>query len=253
MKEDSSHQNCHSKPPILRGRIPAPPHAPEAPVHLLHWDGGPAERQQMLAAQAKRAPHLNRHACSARRRRTSGSLRALASANSRTNVFVSSDHRPPISPRQNDQPCPVTATNQLWVGPFLPPTCDCQCCLRPCVHSQGAIRHSAEETRKLHRWQAAPPTRGRPSTRISNLRPSRATGTGRSKSRNMTFVATLPPASRHTRVAALSTANPRLPNTPALAHGEGETEQVRIDPSPRIRWTERERRQPGHGSALGTQ
>ena len=57
MKEDSSHQNCHTTPPILRGGIPASPHALEAPAHLLHWDGGPPERQQMLAKMHKLKEH----------------------------------------------------------------------------------------------------------------------------------------------------------------------------------------------------
>ena len=48
---------------------------------------------------------------------------------------------------------------------------------------------------------------------ISNLRPPRATGTARSRSRSMTFVATLAPPPRHNRVAALSIANHRRPNT----------------------------------------
>ena len=38
-----------------------------------------------------------------------------------------------------------------------------------------------------------------------------------SRSRTKTLVVTLPPASRQTQVAALSSANPRLPNTPARA------------------------------------
>ena len=43
-------------------------------------------------------------------------------------------------------------------------------------------------------------------------------GHRRSKSRTHTLVDTLPPASRHIRAAAFSTANPRLPRTPAVAH-----------------------------------
>ena len=78
--------------------------------------------------------------------------------------------------------------------------------LHLCEQHLGALSH-----------RAGPPNNGRPSAMISNLRPPRATGTGRSRSRSMTF-ATLVPPSRHNRVATLSIANPRRPNTPALAH-----------------------------------
>ena len=62
-------------------------------------------------------------------------------------------------------------------------------------------------------WQ--PPNRGSPSTTTSNLRASAARGSSKSKSRTMTLVVTLPPASRQTLAVALSNANPRRPNTPA--------------------------------------
>ena len=65
--------------------------------------------------------------------------------------------------------------------------------------------------------QLAPPKEGNPSTTTSKRRLSVAR-TGRSKSRIVRLVPTRPPASRQMRAAALSSANPLLPKTPALAH-----------------------------------
>ena len=65
------------------------------------------------------------------------------------------------------------------------------------------------ETRVVSTANWAPPCNGSPSTTTSKRRAS-FTATGRSRSRTNKLVATLPPASRHTRAAALSTTNPRL-------------------------------------------
>ena len=77
--------------------------------------------------------------------------------------------------------------------------------LHLCEQHLGALSHRSATGRPLWRPQGA----GR--LRIMGDRQ-------RSKSRSMTFVATLAAPSRHNRVAALSIANPRRPNTPALAH-----------------------------------
>ena len=61
-----------------------------------------------------------------------------------------------------------------------------------------------------------PPWSGRPSATTSRRRAS-AMGAPRSKSRTKMLVVTRAPASLQIRAAALSTANPRLPNTPARA------------------------------------
>ena len=56
-----------------------------------------------------------------------------------------------------------------------------------------------------------------PSVTTSRRRASTRSIGNKSKSLTMTFVVTLAPASRHTRAAALSKANPRRPKTPASA------------------------------------
>ena len=63
----------------------------------------------------------------------------------------------------------------------------------------------------------APPWRSNPSAITSKLRPSCTFMASRSKSRTITLVVTRAPASRHTLAAALSSAKPRLTNTPARA------------------------------------
>ena len=66
----------------------------------------------------------------------------------------------------------------------------------------------------------APPNSGSPSATISSLRAPRRSTTPRSRSLTSTFTITLAPASRRVRAAALSTANPRRPNTPQTAHAD---------------------------------
>ena len=65
----------------------------------------------------------------------------------------------------------------------------------------------------------APPNNGRPSAIISMRRPSCTSGAKMSKSRTCTLVETRAPPSWQIRAPMLSTANPRLPRTPALLHG----------------------------------
>ena len=74
-------------------------------------------------------------------------------------------------------------------------------------------RHNAKETPPV-----GPPNKGSPSAKISIRLLSSGSGSAKSKSRNMAFVTTLPPASLQMRAPALSTANPRRPKNPALAH-----------------------------------
>ena len=152
-------------------------------------------------AHASRAPHLKRQACSTRCLMTLGSEHALAFARSRTNVLVSN------LPSQHNQPCSGLAAHELRISALFPLG----------QNQDGPFRRSATEKRGYQQQAARHRTRGG-SAMISNRRPPLATGTAKSKSLNSTLVATLAPPSRHTRVAALSMANPRLPRTPALAH-----------------------------------
>ena len=72
---------------------------------------------------------------------------------------------------------------------------------------QSGIHHQLDP---IEQWQAF-------SHNLQAL-PSCTFGTKRSKSRTNTLVATRAPASRKIRAPTLSTANPRLPNTPARLH-----------------------------------
>ena len=113
---------------------------------------------------------------------------------------------------------PLPRPSPLWhEGPkssgssaFFPSAC---CQQHRSVNVRQRSRHSAMGTpgwcpRQVVRHQREA-TRG-----DGHRRP----GTARSMSRSTTFVVTRAPPSRQMHVAAHSTAKPRLPNTPALAH-----------------------------------
>ena len=111
-----------------------------------------------------------------------------------------------------------SGSHQFWVCSFLLATSSLQhhpvqippLCGDP---SQWGAHTTVVSTANWHL-----PNNGRPSTTTSNLRPSAALGSARSKSRTMMLVTTLPPASLQTLAVALSSANTRRPNTPACAH-----------------------------------
>ena len=158
------------------------------------------------AAQANRLHHLRRQACSARRLRTT------------VKHIASSDQRPPTAP--------ATTTNFA-----RRPGCTNSGYVRSlrrrastkATPSLAAFPRRAEasqwsaDTRVVSTANWPTPCNGRPSTTVSNRRPSLG-GTGRSKSRTNKLVATCPPASWEMRAATLSIANLRLPRTPACAH-----------------------------------
>ena len=115
-----------------------------------------------------------------------------------------------------------------------------QCSLRLCAGS----RRNAVEKPKLCPLPVAH-YRKVPSATISNLRESRAFGTGRSMSLTNMLSVTLAPPSRQIRVSALFNANPRRPNYPSpmvakwvtkTADGDDaeETPEMRINSSEAI-------------------
>ena len=73
-------------------------------------------------------------------------------------------------------------------------------------------------TKVVSTASCAPPNSGKPSATTSNRRPSRGLGTARSMSLTIWLVVTRGPALWDILAPALSTAKPRLPNTPALEH-----------------------------------
>ena len=77
---------------------------------------------------------------------------------------------------------------------------------------RGAV---ASDTKVVSTAICAPWLSGKPSATTSSRRASACWSGNRSKSLTSTFVDTRAPASRHTRAAALSRANPRRPSTPA--------------------------------------
>ena len=88
---------------------------------------------------------------------------------------------------------------------------------RPCEqHHASQSHHSATWTPKSCRWPVV--NSGKPSATTSSRLVSWACGTAKSMSLTIMLRVTRPPASRQTLAAALSTANPRRPHTPALEH-----------------------------------
>ena len=179
------------------------------------------EAANALAAAQHRSPaHLSLHACSAPLlRKKTGSHLARAFARRDRNSLVSSDHRPPTSPaRTTNRALQRGLTSSGLVLSFLrlaatktaPSTWAARGCAEP---SQCKADTSVVSTAS---W--APPNKGNPSAKISIRLLSSGSGSAKSKSRNMPFVTTLPPASLQMRAPALSTANPRRPKNPALAH-----------------------------------
>ena len=79
-----------------------------------------------------------------------------------------------------------------------------------------------------------PPNRGNPSTTTSSLRASATFGSARSRSRTMTFVVTLPPASRQIRTVTVSSACPKA--TPAEARGQGKREMEATQDNTKQLW-----------------
>ena len=76
------------------------------------------------------------------------------------------------------------------------------------------------ETIVVSMASCAPRNNGNPSTTTSSRLWSTAPRGGKSRSPTRTFNVTRPPASLHTRAAALSNAKPRLPSTPETAHAD---------------------------------
>ena len=76
------------------------------------------------------------------------------------------------------------------------------------------------DTRVVSTASCTPPNKGNPSAITSILLPSRWFSTPKSRSLTRTLVLTRPPPSRQMRAAALSTAKPRRPNTPVVAHAD---------------------------------
>ena len=127
--------------------------------------------------------------------------------------------RPPASNFESNhhQLGPVPLLDEFRVGPLLAawlPQEQLRLC--PLPHVWRSRRNGGQRQGSC-RSPTGPHRAGRPSTTTSKRRAS-FTATGRSRSRTNKLVAALPPASRHTRAAAHSTANPRLPRTPACAH-----------------------------------
>ena len=173
----------------------------------------------LAAAQLRSPPHLNLQACSARLRKMVGSLLDFALAKKLKNCLVYSDHLPPTFPaRTTNRTLTRGLASSGYVRSFL------RLAATKTAPSTWAARGCAEpsqcnaDTRVVSSASWAPPKRGKPSARISSRRLSSELGSARSKFRRNAFVTTLPPASLQMRAPALSTANPRRPNAPALAH-----------------------------------
>ena len=195
--------------------------------HTLKHPSAPplTRRSRMEAANARAALHVRvaaqriLQACSTLFLKIGGSERAFARAKMRRNVCVSSDHLPPTSPAKTTRRARERRpTNSGCVRSFLRRAWAKMMPSMFAVPGLAVPTPRMGDTRVVSIASCAPPYRGNPSTRTSNRRASWAFGRARSISLTMTFTATLPPASRQTRAAALSTANPRLPNSPALEH-----------------------------------
>ena len=91
--------------------------------------------------------------------------------------------------------------------------------LHPRSHIEDEASHPcARQERESCRLQSGPHGTAVTSATTSNRRSSALSGTPMSRSPTATLTETRPPASRQTRAAALSKANPRRPNTPTFAH-----------------------------------
>ena len=183
---------------------------------LLSHQGARAETSPQIVQPCREIK--DPHAYSARFRNRGLKERAFARANALRNDWVSTDQRHTDLDTENHQTSAPRTTDEFWVGPFLASSGGGQGQPRP--HGHFALR-------RLHgvcllwwcQWSTGPPppNRGRPSATTSSLRVSAAWSSARSRSRTLTFVVTLPPASRQIRAVTVSNANPLLPKIPALA------------------------------------
>ena len=219
------------------------------------------EAANALAAAQHRSPaHLNLRACSGPLRKIMGSKIARAFATRVRNCLVSSDHRPPTSPASTNRALPrgLASSGKVLSFPRLAAT--------KTAPSTWAARGCADpsqckaDTKVVSTASWAPPNKGSPSAKISIRLLSSGSGSAKSKSRNMAFVTTLPPASLQT--GALHCENPppqescprarssvvaknvERTATPTLTCGEREgeaktalkenLEQWRLDPSENV-------------------
>ena len=112
------------------------------------WDGGPAERQQMLALLHKLVQLVVAEQVVRFRLWPLPTVGRTCSSHLTTNLRFLPPERPTV-PWHGDQPA---------LGRSVPSSDVRLPMLLSCVRSQGGpIRHNAEETRKLHRWQAETP------------------------------------------------------------------------------------------------
>ena len=192
--------------------------APSAP-----WAKGNSKSEAATAraaVQAKREPHLRRHACSTRRRKMWFSHLALARASWVKNDRVSSEKRPPTStPNTTKRARARLPTNSRYVASWrlraLVTLAPSSTAAR--VVGRPSLRSAHTKVVSTANW--APLKIGRPSTTVSSRLPSASEPTKpRSRSRNNTLVVTRPPPSRQIRAATLSKAHPRLSRTPTRAH-----------------------------------
>ena len=116
---------------------------------------------------------------------------------------------------KDDQPNTSPCTRKFRVCPFLASVCG------PDGNSLTVPSRRKAETRVVSMANWAPPNSDSPSATTSRRRPSRWLNGPRSKSSTNTFMDTRAPPSRQIPAMALSTGNPRGPNTPATAQTGG--------------------------------
>ena len=178
------------------------------------------ERANALAAlQAKRQLQRHNHACRARLLVALGRPRTFALAKCRRKSWHSSDHLPPTSQaKTTKRERPNRPANSGYVASFL-----CLALARAAPFTV-ALRGHAELsllsglTMVVSTASWAPWNSGNPSATTSRRLLSKTPGMAMSRSLTKTFTETRPPASRQTRATALSSENPRRPNTPTVAH-----------------------------------
>ena len=163
-----------------------------------------------------RTLHLRNQANIADFRTTSGSLLALASARALKKLLASADHLPPTSqPSTTNLARPMAPASSGYVLSLRLRACTSAAPLVVAHCLLGVPSRRIGEIIVVSMANCAPLNRGRPSTTTSRRRLSTCLSGRRSISCTLTFTVTRPPASRHTRAAALSRANPRRPKTPA--------------------------------------
>ena len=129
------------------------------------------------------------------------------------------DQRPPTSPTSTTSlALPRRPTSSGCVHSFLLLAATNAAPSLSAVPGRADPSQCKVETRVVSIANCAPPNNGNPSATISSRRASAGFGAARSISRIITFVVTRGPPSRQILAAALSTACPRLPKTPTLAH-----------------------------------